>query len=1670
MSQIKQLNNIYQDFCGNFTNIILIDTLLYDASNNSGNYIGITYTDSARGTWRWRIDSSAAWQILVLPNADVSTVFLSSSVQLSIAPNSSPIGSTFFLYKTYDVSSMQANGYTIQSGTVLNAANILQYSTTDNITAQLRINRSIGQQDSITAIPAIPGSWVDYINEVNNIDYKTPDIAAFFAQQGLTLPDNISITIATDKYAFSPVLRPEFTGTVPVLEQSQIFTNTPAQIIPGLNITDCLSLLDANILSNNFSDYKALSFELSAGIVPNFQIQFTTDYTNPQWTVADLTETNSVLLLDASSSIRIIPTYQNSDSVVAELIVRVWNQLNGDVGFNYTTGLATNILSLQTTTFQAPIVSAGINFNSPVIQPATITLPSILEDSSQNTPLTIAQLLTLSGIVITDADTNAQRGIAITYVGGTGNWQWRLGAGLWYNIIAANLVDNGGSNYFLLPDSAQYSIRYVPPLYESGDISFVFKAWDQTYGIVGAYVEPSMPESGQSAFSVNSVTIVQPIIHVNHAPYFSNLTPIQMTDITEDIPQLINVGATFSAIFNLAAPVVFDVDTGTRPAIAIVDLSATKPAGSWQILNGLSNTWQTVGPYTVDTGLLIDPLAATSIRFIPGPNYHGTVQFGIKAWDMSIGINGQIADTTYIADGAFSEDILYVQQTITPVNDAPILANNPIVTLDYILEDQDPQFNTGINLLDLYQNVAANTIDYDGPDVSAGFAFYSTTTTAADGVWQWCIDDVSGTAWQPIDFQQGALLLSNEAKYRVRFLPAANFAAFGTILFRAWDQTDSYVIESYNPQIVLTPNAAYSYGSGVIIQPVQNVNDIPVLENGVAVNMGTIIENISDADNQGYTTAEIATLIAPYVTDIDTADPLGIAITGTDTRNGVWQWFNVTSYLPIIGSGDYNTSQFIGMNPGTVNITVNSSATGTTVDLTNQAVVDAAVSQARWIPITTSFTSALVLSANQYDRIRFVPNANYAGDSFILINAWDQTQGQPGTFVDVLAARAAGQTTAFSEKTAIATVLISPINVAPIFSGVPLERTYILPPIEKNITIAPITILDLYTYFESNGFITDPDGPGKYIAVYSATNDIGRWEYSVNYTSFRPVWTVLDPTPTNVVHLQATRNTAVRFTGNATFEGIAQISFLLWDGTIQTFAPFLPQFQGTVAGYSVNPGFINIRVLDQLYIPPAQTNSPPIFSLIEGAPIPYDFSITASISSAANIGIGLADIYSTYILNYLLNPADIDCAVAFYSKSSDYGVWEYNIDGTSTLWEEFNGFIAESSALLFTTINSSQVRIRYRPITNNNGTDILLAKIMNVRDIGLTQQTYIDLGNYTAITSQSQLVNTVSLVRASAAPIITQDNLEVVFLLQLEDTVNNGITVTDFIAKIQQYYTAIFPESIGIAIRSYTNTIGAWQVSFNNGDAWQTIPTISGGYIYPLKGTSSTRIRFLSNPVSFGEETVTFSLWDQGIVPEAVVTAITPTVANTISFRSATQRVIVTHVNHPPVLILNPTAKLPLIIQDVVDGQNPGITMQSLFTQIAPYYIDVDAGALKGIAVLASTAASETNGTWQWRKYNDPEFNNFTTEGAYFLIGSDNNVYIRFVPNAGFYGIVNLPFVLWDQTAGYKLNYISLAEISAAISSSAGNIQQKVLSKVYVPTTVAVAGQSTNVQLIGYNG
>lgn len=1654
-----QLPNIIQDLCGNFTNTILIENLLdisFTDIDSIPTHIAITYTDNSLGSWQWRLDNSASWTPFQLNIMDTSGLVLPLTAQLRLVAGQQPIGTTFIRYKIYDnVPSAPA------AGSIYSLASITNYISSGYSTANIEVNRVTGAANSYQIIPIIPAAWPAYFDNLFATDYKAVSaLTAFLQENGISNLSDISIIPNAGSVEFIEIQKPVlFSQNIEIIGNSITSITSPEEL-SGTSVQQFVTDLSLNYSVNNSSEMYGLAFELSG--TQNFLIQFKERSTDLSWQSVTLSQ-STILLLDSSGIIRILPSPTVYTAVTAQLKMRAWNALGGAIGVNSTSSLPLNVLSDNTALYKVPIESAANT--APILTTATITLAQIDEDTTIGNGITINNLLT--NIQIVDSDPSSIKGIAVIAASGTGSWQWRSTIDSSWQLIGQPTI----SAARLLPDSTNYSIRYIPGANEYGDVSFAFKAWDQTSGIAGGI--SNTPVAPNSPFSTNIVTVIQPIRQVNDAPYFINLSAVDLSDITEDLPSVLNNGIEIYKLVELLQPKIRDIDPVARPAIAIVDLSSASDLsgiGVWQLLNQSLNLWVDLPRLTETSGLLLDPLVASSIRFKPALHFAQTVQFGVKAWDVTSGMSENIVNTTYSPTGAFSRDIVYVRQRVNPVNDAPILVNYPVVSMDYILEDIAEEFNTGITLSLLYSRLGTRYKEVD-LDSSAGFAFISTSSsTLTQGTWQW--KPVSDVSWQTFDFDQGALLLPATNHYRIRFQPVQNYVGFGTLFFRAWDQTDGATPAAYKSNISYTQNGAYSIEKGAVIQPVQNVNDQPTLTSGITLSLGTITENPADDNNYGISTGEIMDMLATYITDIDSYDQHGIAITGADTRNGVWQWLTVTQYLSTIGTGGYSVAETLQWLPGTnTTVYVTSSNTGIGVDTLRQDQLQYALNNAQWSTIGASYNSALCLTSNYYDRIRFVPNSNYAGESFILFNTWDQTQGEPGTAQDVLAARSAGNTTAFSENTAIATITIDNINSAPVFNGQPYDRTFILSETQKNKVSRSLTIYELYTYFETKGLLSDPDGPGKYLAIYSVDNRLGRWEYSQNFNSIAPNWAPIIVSKDNVLHLEATYNNAIRFRPFNSEAGFTTVEFLAWDGTVQTFSPFDTTIINPTSGYSTNEGYVSLQLIDNEYVPPEQSNPKPSLDLTVGSIINYPIIISAAISAQDNNGITIAELYQNNILPYLLNSFSIQLALAIYQNTSDGGRWEILDDGATT-WVQITG-LSTANSLIITNPTGSQARIRFTPTKNKQSSDILKFKLLNITGIQLINNSYRSIVDYYNIIADNDLVITANVSRAAVPPSITQDNLETVFLVQDENVVNTGITITELVSKIIDKTQTLFPATLGIAIRSTTTTIGQWQISLNNGDAWINIPTLQGKYIICLKNSEATRIRFLSNQLQFGTDSITFSVWDEDILQEAVVTQITSAIQEAISVRTAKAIVTVLDVNQPPTLIFSPLIRLPNIIQDVDSTLNNGATIAAIYLVLAPYYIDVDTNALRGIAIDVSAALSEINGSWQYKRIYESTWNNFNgTLGDYFLFASNEAASIRFQPTSGFFGTVNLPIVLWDRTFGNSLQYALTIDLRNAnsISTTTARIRQIVQQRIYVPVSIASDEESINVQLIAFNG
>ena len=154
-------------------------------------------------------------------------------------------------------------------------------------------------------------------------------------------------------------------------------------------------------------------------------------------------------------------------------------------------------------------------------------------------------------------------------------------------------------------------------------------------------------------------------------------------------------------------------------------------------------------------------------------------------------------------------------------------------------------------------------------------------------------------------------------------------------------------------------------------------NDAPLLNNSGTLHFTNITED--DVSNSGNSISEIfgATTLPDLITDIETSDPEGMAVTGFANSNGTWQYS-----------------------------------------------IDAGAS---WIDApTVSDTTALLLRTT--DRLRYVPDGIRGESAQITFRAWDQSSGTAGTLAD---ASSNGGATAFSVSSETAEIIVQDVNDAP---------------------------------------------------------------------------------------------------------------------------------------------------------------------------------------------------------------------------------------------------------------------------------------------------------------------------------------------------------------------------------------------------------------------------------------------------------------------------------------------------------------------------------------------------------------------------------------------------------------------------------------------------------------
>ncbi len=331
-----------------------------------------------------------------------------------------------------------------------------------------------------------------------------------------------------------------------------------------------------------------------------------------------------------------------------------------------------------------------------------------------------------------------------------------------------------------------------------------------------------------------------------------------------------------------------------------------------------------------------------------------------------------------VSDGSNPVEKSFVIQ-VTDTNDAPILNSAVEPALPQI--DVSQPVNVGILVHDLIVDAAGLMTDQD---VGALQGIVVVASSAANGKWQYSVNN--GTTWLNLGAASptAARLLAADALTRVRFLPSGTFSGNAALGIKAWDRTAGINATTANTNLAGGPRcfSTSSTNAKVIIlgvnnAPVQPTTDVP-------------LPAISRSNTNPPGTI-VADLLAG-ATDFEGAGTLGVAVIGS-TGIGTWQY-----------STDSGTSW---ISFGTVSPSV-----------------------ARLLPRT--------------DQVRFVPAAAFNGVASLSFRAWDRTTGTQGATANLSLAGSFGGATAYSNAIRRMTILVNDaptLGTAPDLTGINEDTT-----------------------------------------------------------------------------------------------------------------------------------------------------------------------------------------------------------------------------------------------------------------------------------------------------------------------------------------------------------------------------------------------------------------------------------------------------------------------------------------------------------------------------------------------------------------------------------------------------------------------------------------------------
>ncbi|MEM7475384.1 MAG: Ig-like domain-containing protein [Planctomycetota bacterium] len=494
--------------------------------------------------------------------------------------------------------------------------------------------------------------------------------------------------------------------------------------------------------------------------------------------------------------------------------------------------------------------------------------------------------------------------------------------------------------------------------------------------------------------------------------------------------------------------------------------------------------------------------APDSLQFVPLQDKVGSVDFQFRVVD-----SGDASQ-----QGAINEDPLNRNMTITieNTNDSPSLTESPPIEFTQLTENQTD--NAGDSVVAVILN---NMADID-PNWLYGIAVQG--LDGQDGEWLYSTNQ--GVNWAPIGevSETSALLLRGHD--RIKYIPNEEHATEPTLTIRAWDQTGATANQygTKQPVVGLGPGSPYSPTTAVARMLITDVNDAPVMPPGVSAQFGSIDEN------QLHSSGELVQdLLGDHITDVDPGALLGVALVGSSSSSGTWQ-FSLDDGLSWSNAGVLTTTQ------------------------------------------------ALLLRAT--DRIRFKPDGNNGGTHTLVAKAWDQTGdsfGQHGTKVST---NLNGGFTPFSIENATAAINVADVNDAPTVAD---GFSYQLPNTSLDFASQPVSVS---TLLEQSEFEDVDNNSPSGIAVY-ANVGVGHWQYSTSPGVWIEVGAV-----SSAASLLLDASAELRFVPEVNTEETASLSFVAWDQSAGTATSGANKhfgdsnLRGGEAPFSQGTGAVSINAIE----------------------------------------------------------------------------------------------------------------------------------------------------------------------------------------------------------------------------------------------------------------------------------------------------------------------------------------------------------------------------------------------------------------------------------------------------------------------------------------------------------